>query len=66
MCRVLSEMPRPRTFHVMLLRKGERIAPDELRQNLALIDEASLFLLPLESSKPPAALLRGLFARVVP
>jgi hypothetical protein len=66
MCRVLSEMPRPRTFHVMLLSKGQRISPEELRENLTLIDEASLFLLPLESDKPPAALLRGLFARVVP
>ena len=66
MSSVLAEMPRQRMFHVMLLRKGERISPDELRQNLTLIDEASLFLLPLESEKSPSALLRGLFARVVP
>lgn len=66
MCEVLSQMPRPRTFHVMLLRKGERVSPDELRENLTLIDDASLFLLPLESDKSPAALLRGLFSRIVP
>ncbi len=62
----LQELPHPRVFHVVLLGKGERISPDELRENLSLIDEASLFLLPLESTKQPAALLRSLFARVVP
>ena len=66
MCEVLAEVPRARTFHVVLLRKGERISPDELRENLSLIDEASLFLLPLESGKEPAALLRGLFSRILP
>ncbi len=62
----LHQLPRARIFHVVLLGKGERISPDELRENLSLIDEASLFLLPLESPKEPAALLRSLFARVVP
>jgi hypothetical protein len=51
---------------VVLLGKDERIAPDELRENLALIDEASLFLLPTESGKDPQTLLRSLFARVMP
>ncbi|MBW2274936.1 MAG: DUF4388 domain-containing protein [Deltaproteobacteria bacterium] len=63
---ILGKLPRQRTLHVMMLPKGERVAPDELRENLSLIDEASLFLLPLESGKEPAALLRSLFARVVP
>jgi CheY-like chemotaxis protein len=63
---MLGKLPRQRTLHVMMLPKGERISPDELRDGLSLIDEASLFLLPLESSKEPAALLRSLFARVVP
>jgi hypothetical protein len=62
----LRRTPRARTFHVVLLGKDERIAPDELRENLALIDEASLFLLPVHSDKAPAALLRSLFARVMP
>jgi CheY-like chemotaxis protein len=66
MCEVLAEIPRARTFHVVLLRKGERISPDELRANLSLIDEASLFLLPLESDKEPTPLLRGLFSRILP
>lgn len=66
MSETLRDLPRARTFHVALLRKGERISPDELRENLSLIDEASLFLLPVESPKPPVALLRGLFTRIVP
>jgi len=65
-CRALADLPRARTFHVILLRKGERISPDELRENLSLLDEASLFLLPLESGKEPTALMRGLFSRIVP
>ena len=63
---VLGALPRSRTFHVVLLRKGERISPDELKDNLSLIDEASLFLLPIESEKAPAGLLRSLFTRVMP
>ncbi|MGH0036523.1 MAG: DUF4388 domain-containing protein [Myxococcota bacterium] len=62
----LQELPHPRVFHVVLLGKEERISPDELRENLSLIDEASLFLLPIESGREPASLLRSLFARVVP
>ena len=62
----LGTLPRSRTFHVVLLRKGERISPDELKDNLSLIDEASLFLLPIESEKEPAGLLRSLFTRVMP
>ncbi len=55
-----------RTFHVVLLEEGERLSPDELRKNLTLIDEASLFLLPIESGKDPSQVLRSLFARIVP
>jgi len=51
---------------VVLLGRDERIGPDELRENLALIDEASLFLLPVQSDKDPSVLLRSLFARVMP
>jgi hypothetical protein len=66
MCAALAELPRARTFHVIVLRKGERISADELRENLSLIDEASMFLLPLESRKEPVQLMRGLLARIVP
>lgn len=62
----LSRLPRARTFQVVLLGKDDRLGPDELRENLTLGDEASLFLLPTQSDKDPAALLRGLFARVMP
>lgn len=63
---VLREMPRSRIFHVLLLRKDERALPEELRENLQLIDDASLFLVALESGKEPAAVLRSLFNRVLP
>lgn len=63
---VLSALPGARTFHVVLLGEGERLSPDELRANLSLIDEASLFLLPIEEGKDPSSLLRSLFARIVP
>jgi DNA-binding response OmpR family regulator len=62
----LRSLPRARVFHAILLRKGERALPDELRQNLDLIDEASLFLVPLESGKPPVEILRPLLARILP
>jgi hypothetical protein len=50
----------------MLVRKGERALPEELRENLSLFDEASLFLVPLESAKEPRLLLRSLLARILP
>jgi len=62
----LGRLPRARTFHVVLLGPDQRIGPEELRENLALIDEASLFLLPIRSDKDPSVLLRSLFARVMP
>lgn len=55
-----------RTFHVVMLAAGERLSPDELRNNLSLIDDASLFLLPIEAEKDPISLLQSLFARIVP
>ncbi|MFK7897245.1 MAG: DUF4388 domain-containing protein [Myxococcota bacterium] len=62
----LTGQPGARTFHVVLLADGERLSPDDLRANLSLMDEASLFLLPLEDGKDPSSLLRSLFARIVP
>lgn len=66
MAEVVRDLPRSRAFHVAMLRKDERMAPDELREHTSLIEETSLFLLPLEGDKDPATVLRGLFARVVP
>jgi DNA-binding response OmpR family regulator len=62
----LCSEPGARTFYVVMLAPGERLSPDELRDNLSLIDEASLFLLPMEPDKDPSSLLRSLFARIVP
>jgi CheY-like chemotaxis protein len=63
---VLRSRPRSRIFHVLLLRKGERLPPEELQRRVALLDESSLFLLQLESGKDPASLLRTMLARVMP
>lgn len=62
----LGRQPGARTFHVVMLGEGERVSPDELRANLALLDSASLFLLPMDPQKDPSSLLRSLFARIVP
>jgi len=61
----LRELPRARLFHVLLLRKGERVAPRELHAKLSLLDRASLFLVPLEG-KDPVSLLRTMLTRVMP
>jgi len=62
----LRRLPRSRIFNLFLFHKDERISPSELGENLSLIDEAALFVLPLEGGKTPLALLRSVFARVVP
>jgi len=64
--RALGDAPDARTFHVVMLADGERLSPDDLRDNLSLIDEASLFLLPIEPEKDPSSLLRSLISRIVP
>ena len=43
-----QRVPGSRLFHVLLLRKGERLAPDEVQEKLALLGHASLFLLHLD------------------
>lgn len=63
---VLRDLPRSRIFHVVLLRKGEEGLPDAIRDNVSLLDEGSLFLLPLEDGRDPVAILRSIFSRVLP
>ena len=63
---LLRRTPRARIFHLLLLRKGERLGPEKLQGKLGLLDDASLFLVPLESGKDPVALLRTMLARVLP
>ena len=62
----LERLPRARAFNLVMLGKGEKVDPEDLRENMELTDTASLFLIPIEGSKDPAALLRSLFGRVVP
>ena len=65
-CAQLASGPSARTFHLLLLGKDERPTPEELRANLAVADETSLFLLPLENSERADVLMRELLERVLP
>lgn len=62
----LGQGARARTFHLLLLDKSERVSPDELRQNLTVVDDGSLFLVPLENTEKAGVLLREMFGRVLP
>ena len=62
----LRRLPRARTFSLLLLEKGERVVPEEVRENLSLLDQGSLFLIPLESSEKSSSLLREMLQRVLP
>ena len=55
-----------RIFHVLLLPKGERLAAEELQPSLTLLDEASLFLVPMEGQRDPIGLMRAALDRVLP
>lgn len=63
---VLAERPGARVYHLLLLEKGERLSPEDLRENLALVDEGSLFLIPLEKADKAGVLLREMFGRILP
>ena len=62
----LSRSAPVRLFHVVLLRKGERLAREEVQASVSLLDESSLFLVPLEEDREPSSLLRTMLARVLP
>jgi hypothetical protein len=62
----LRRLPRSRAFSLLLLEKGERVVPEEVRENLSLLDQGSLFLIPLESSEKSGGLLREMLQRVMP
>jgi CheY-like chemotaxis protein len=62
----LGALPRARMFHLLLLEKGERVSPEDLRQNLSIVDDGSLFLIPLESPEKAGVLLREMFGRILP
>ena len=62
----LRRLPRSRSFSLLLLEKGERVVPEEVRENLSLLDQGSLFLIPLESFEKSSSLLREMLQRVLP
>ena len=62
----LARLSDSRLFRVLLLRKGERLAADEMQQRLGLLERSSLFLLPLENGKDTQPLLATLISRVLP
>ena len=62
----LGALPRARMLHLLVRRSGEPDLADELRRNVALVEESMLFLLPLEGRKEPLERLRGAFSRIVP
>ncbi len=61
-----QRIPNGRTFHVLLLRKGERVEPEEIQEKLAVLSNASLFLLHLDGERDAEPLLRTMLARVMP
>jgi hypothetical protein len=62
----LSLLPGSRVFRILLLRKGERVAAEEVQARLSLLDRSSLFLLPLEGGNDRVSLLATMLARVLP
>lgn len=62
----LRKRPRARVFYVALLAKGGPEAAETLRQHFDLLDEGSLFLIPMEDRNRAQVLIRDLFARIVP
>ena len=62
----LRKLPRARVFHMALVDKDEDEAREALRQNVVLLEEGSLFVVPLGNLRSARAQLRDLFARVLP
>jgi hypothetical protein len=62
----MRALPRARVFHLLLLEKGQGIAPEALRENISLLDDTSLFLVPLENEDKAGILLREMFGRILP
>jgi CheY-like chemotaxis protein len=62
----MRALPRSRVFHLLLLEKGQGIAPEALRENISLLDDTSMFLVPLENEGKAGILLREMFGRILP
>ena len=62
----LRRLPRSRLFHLLLVAPGERVDPETIRKNLALLEDASLFLVPVDQPPQARSLLREVFVRTLP
>ena len=62
----LRRVPRARLFHLLLLEKGQGLSPETVRENISLLDESSLFLVPCENESEAGILLREMFGRILP
>jgi CheY-like chemotaxis protein len=62
----LRRSPRTRLFHLLLLEKGQGLSPETMRENMSLLDEGSLFLVPRENASEAGILLREMFGRILP
>ncbi len=63
---MLRNVPRTRSLHLLLERKGESLSTEEVQEHLCLLDASSLLRVSLESREPDEELLRSVFARVLP
>jgi hypothetical protein len=62
----LRRLPHVRLFHLLLLEKGQGLSPETMRENISLLDEGSLFLVPRENESEAGILLREMFGRILP
>ena len=62
----LRSLPRSRLVHVLMVRPGEVGLAEDVRQNVELMEESTLCLLPLERRRDPLESLRGVFSRLLP
>ena len=71
-CEAVSALTRSRLFHLLRLHPkrgadGEASGmAEEIRKNVAMVEESDLFLLPLGRDKEPVELLRSAFSRLLP
>lgn len=66
MAQALRALPRSRLLHVLMMRPGEPGVADEVRDNVDLVEESTLYLMPLDGRRDPLDLVRGAFARLLP
>ncbi len=62
----LRRLPRSRLFHLLEVGADQRVDAETIRENLSLLDDGSLFLIPLAHATKARTLLREVFVRVLP